>query len=222
MAGSIPSRLTRSEGGRYPANEVIPFRPEIVEAVGPLARRLLDLGCGEGGLARALPGTAVVGVEADPEKAARAREACERVHVLDLDREDIPEPDGVFDTLVFADVLEHLQDPWGALVRHRRLLAEGGRLVVSVPNAQHWRVALGLLAGRWAYRDPDGFGHVLARDHLRFFTRREIVSALAGAGYAVDSVRPVASRLALALSPGPLSGLAAFQLVAVAHPVRAS
>ena len=189
------------------------FRPEIVSAVGPAARRVLDLGCGDGGLARALSGAEVVGVEADPGVAARACGACARVHVLDLDREEVPEPPAAFDTLVYADVLEHLKDPWGALARHRRLLAPGGRVVVSVPNAQHWRISLGLLAGRWTYRDPDGFGHALARDHLRFFTRREIAGAMASAGYAVTSVSSLASPLALALSPGPLRGLAAFQVL---------
>ena len=152
-------------------------------------------------------------MEADPGVAARACGACARVHVLDLDREEVPEPPAAFDTLVYADVLEHLKDPWAALARHRRLLAPGGRVVVSVPNAQHWRISLGLLAGRWTYRDPDGFGHALARDHLRFFTRREIAGAMASAGYAVTSVSSLASPLALALSPGPLRGLAAFQVL---------
>ncbi len=193
------------------------FRPEILRAVGSSARRILDVGCGEGGLARSLAplGAAVVGVEGDEAKAAAAREACVRVHVLDLERQDLPEPDASFDVLVYADVLEHLRDPWGVLARHRRLLAPSGRVVVSVPNAQHWRVSLALLGGRWDYRDPDGLGHILARDHLRFFTRRGLLALLEGAGYAVDSLEAIASPLALACSPGPLRGWTAFQYVAV-------
>ena len=198
------------------------FRPEILRAVGPTARRILDVGCGDGALARALssPGVQVVGIEGDAAKAAAAREACVRVHGIDLDREEVPEPDASFDTLVYADVLEHLRDPWGVLARHRRLLAPQGRVVVSVPNAQHWRVSLGLLFGYWEYRDPDGLGHVLARDHLRFLTRAGLVSLMQGAGYAVGTVEAIASPLALALSPGPLRGLAAFQYVALGVPAR--
>ncbi len=195
------------------------FRPEILRAVGPAARRILDVGCGEGGLARALlsetPGALVVGVEGDPSKAEAARASCARVHVLDLEHEGIPEPDAAFDTLVYADVLEHLKDPWGVLARHRRMLAPGGRIVVSVPNAQHWKVSLGLMTGHWTYRDPDGLGHILARDHLRFFTREGLEALLQGAGYYTDTITAIASPMALALSPGPLRGLAAFQWVAV-------
>ena len=90
-------------------------------------------------------------------------------------------------------------------------------MVVSVPNAQHWRISLGLVAGHWDYRDPDGLGHILARDHLRFFTHAGLVALLRGAGYAVDTVEAIASPAALALSPGPLRGLAAFQWLAVAR-----
>ena len=199
-----------------------PFRPEIVSALAdcPSTRRILDIGCNTGELARALAGSGarVVGVEGDPAAASRAREACVRVHALDLDREEIPEPDGSFDALVYADVLEHLIDPWKALSRHRRLLGPGGRSVISVPNVQHWRVLRDLLRGRWDYRDRDGVGHILARDHLRFFTLRGIRAALEGAGYRVETVRALTSRRALLLSPGPLRGFATFQWLLIARP----
>lgn len=194
----------------------MPARPEILEALSGVRGPVLDLGCGDGVLARGLTGVEVVGVEGSAGAAFEARHVCSRVHVLDLDREDVPEPPGSFEALVYGDVLEHLRDPWSALARHRALLRPGGRLVASVPNAQHWRTSLGLLLGRWSYRDPDGQGHVLARDHLRFFTRRTLVAAAEGAGYRVMRVRPVASSLALALSPGPLRGLAAFRYVLTA------
>lgn len=192
-----------------------PFRPEIVSAVGPSARRVLDIGCNGGGLALGLPAATVVGVEGDAAAAGQARKACARVHALDLDRDEIPEPDGAFDTIVYADVLEHLRDPWKALARHRRLLEPGGRAVVSVPNVQYWRTSLALLAGRWEYRPMDGGAHILAWDHLRFFTRRGIVSALAGAGYRVESVGSIGSPRFLPFAWGPLRGLATFQYVLV-------
>ena len=40
--------------------------------------------------------------------------------------------------IIFADVLEHLVDPWGVLRELRPMLSPGGRVLLSVPNIAHW------------------------------------------------------------------------------------
>ena len=81
--------------------------------------------------------------------------------------------------MVFADVLEHLDDPVAALAAGRRLAAAGATLLVSVPNAGHLSVARDLLAGRF---DPVPAG-LCDAGHLRWFTRFFLADAILEAGW---------------------------------------
>lgn len=169
-------------------------RPEIVALVPPTARRVLDVGCGAGGLGRALKRRGacwVAGVEAHPEAAAAARRHLDDVLEADLEQvERWPWPPASFDCIVCADVLEHLREPGRLLARLAPLLAPGGVLVASVPNVRHASVLLPLLVeGRWTYQDEG----ILDRTHLRFFTRAELEALLAGAGYRLTHLGAVVS-----------------------------
>jgi 2-polyprenyl-3-methyl-5-hydroxy-6-metoxy-1,4-benzoquinol methylase len=87
-----------------------------------------------------------------------------------------------FDTILCLDVLEHLVDPAAVLVGLRALARPGAHLQVSVPNARHFSLASDLLLrGTFGYTD---WGH---RDstHLRWFTRRDLVALVGGAGWQV-------------------------------------
>jgi len=92
---------------------------------------LLDLGCGSGWLSEHFP--RYVGVDAHPEAFGAAVGRVARADVLRL-----PLRDGAFDAVVCKDVLEHVADPRGAVREIARVLRPGGRVYVSVPDAQRW------------------------------------------------------------------------------------
>lgn len=99
--------------------------------------RLLDIGCNEG---RGLEiyrrnGFAVEGLEANPAAAAVARARGFTVHVADLADFRPAEP---YDVAILSNVLEHFLDPRAALLEVHRLLAPGGEVWVSCPNADSW------------------------------------------------------------------------------------
>jgi hypothetical protein len=96
-------------------------------------------------------------------------------------------PAGSFDVVVCGDVLEHLRDPLGLLRKARNWLRQDGRLIASVPNVRHHSVIRSLLDGNWTY-EPAG---LLDRDHLRFFTRREVEKLFYRAGFSISQVRVV-------------------------------
>jgi 2-polyprenyl-3-methyl-5-hydroxy-6-metoxy-1,4-benzoquinol methylase len=160
----------------------------MVELVGG-TKRVLDVGCATGYLARALVerGCTVSGVELDAEAAEEARPHLERLVVGDLETMDLAEAFGEdrFDVIVFGDVLEHLRNPLPVLRRAKALLADRGSVVASIPNIAHGSVRLALLAGRFDYQDLG----LLDTTHVRFFTRSSVEDLFREAGMVPIDVR---------------------------------
>ena len=162
-------------------------RPEIVAMLEPKGARILDVGCAAGAMgARLLAGGAleVVGLEREPRAALIARTRLSAVYQYDLNElPALPYPDGYFDAITCADVLEHLVDPGALLKELRRYLKHDGLLVCSIPNIRHESVLVPLVVdGLFSYVDAG----ILDRTHLRFFTIKEIASFLLGAGFSMD------------------------------------
>lgn len=162
-------------------------RPEVAVHVPAGAQRVLELGCGAGMLGRGLKARGVpevVGVELDAHAAAQAATGLDRVLTGDLETMAFPFPEGYFDVLVAADVLEHLRDPWGLLRRLHPLLTHGATVIVSLPNVRYFGLLNHVVEGNWTYAEEG----ILDRTHLRFFTIKEMVGLLAGAGLRLTGV----------------------------------
>jgi trans-aconitate methyltransferase len=160
-------------------------RPELVAQlpVGSLGR-LLDVGCGAGGVGRALRDRVdfLAGIELDDEAAVSAREVYDDV-VMGRAEQVVDSLSGPFNTILAYDLLEHLADPGELLRRLREVAAADALLHVSVPNARHWSLVRDLVVhGTFGYTD---WGH-RDRTHLRWFTRADLVALLEGAGWRVE------------------------------------
>jgi GT2 family glycosyltransferase/tetratricopeptide (TPR) repeat protein len=122
------------------------------------------------------------------ESAARvARERLDQVLVGDVETLTDRFQPASFDIIVCGDVLEHLREPAALLRRARTWLKSDGRLVTSIPNVRHHSAVRGLLEGNWTYESAG----LLDRDHLRFFTRREIEKLFFRAGFEVKEIQGV-------------------------------
>jgi 2-polyprenyl-3-methyl-5-hydroxy-6-metoxy-1,4-benzoquinol methylase len=152
--------------------------------------RVLELGCATGAFGAALkarhPGAHVTGIE--PGRAAAGIAASRIDRVIGARLEDIDfaaeglHP-GSFDLVVAGDVLEHLVNPWAALVRIRPLIAPGGCLLACIPNVRNLRLIAALaLDGRFEYAERG----LLDITHLRFFTLTEIGRMFEETGYRLD------------------------------------
>ncbi len=160
---------------------------ETVIGALPPGGRVLDVGCGSGGLLRELEGRAAyrAGVEISSVAARSAARVADAV-VTGPVMSDLPFPPASFDVVVCADVLEHLDDPLGALSWAAGWCRPGGAVVVSVPNVANWQARLRLLRGRWEY-EPCG---LFDSGHLRFFTRASLLDLVSVAGLEVESCEP--------------------------------
>jgi 2-polyprenyl-3-methyl-5-hydroxy-6-metoxy-1,4-benzoquinol methylase len=162
-------------------------RQDILRLVPRGTKRVLDVGCSVGTLGQALrerDGAEVTGIELDPQMGAQARARLNEVHIGSVENEALIAQlgDREFDCIVFADLLEHLTDPWIALQRFVPRLAPDGVVVASLPNIRHYTTIRTLLfQGYWPYRDRG----IHDRTHLRFFTLRNIRELFSSAGLSI-------------------------------------
>ncbi len=145
----------------------------------PAGARLLDAGCGTGGLLARLavlrPDLDLQGLEYDAEAATLARAklpAGRDPHSLRVGSVNVmPYPDGEFDAIVSADVLCHAAvDEAAALAEFLRCLKPGGTLLLNLP-AYQWMAS----------------AHDVHVHNKRRYTLGQARARLAAAGFTVAS-----------------------------------
>jgi SAM-dependent methyltransferase len=130
--------------------------------------RLLEVGCGTGGLLREMASWAdAYGLDVSGEAVGYCRERG-LATVCQGSVNALPFLDGTFDGVIGVDVLEHLDDDEGALRELLRVCRPGGRLVATVPAFQFL----------WSRRDEQ-------LHHRRRYTLPQFRTRVAEAGFGV-------------------------------------
>lgn len=204
------------------------INPPVATRIPATARRILDVGCGDGTLGRHLrerQGARVTGITYSEAEAVRARDGLEEVVVADLDTWEPAPNTPPFDAIICSHVLEHLRDAGRLLRVLRRLVTPQGTLLVALPNVLFWRQRLEFLGGRFQYTR----GGLMDSTHLHFYDWRTARELVAGNGWEVTEAvadgglpgsrfagpaRPILDRWAVRVRPG----LFGFQLVIRARP----
>jgi SAM-dependent methyltransferase len=181
--------VKRTGSYHYDAESSRNFDNGLLLAMPADAQRIVELGCGDGAMARAYrtlhPICNYTGVEADASRAGAARPHCDFVHQRDIEALD----DAFFAQYANTDcwvlgatLLADVRDPWALLAKIRKVIPANGTLVLSVPNAQHWSIQAKLNVGDLRY-ESEG---LLDRNHLRWFTRGSALHMLTEAGFAIS------------------------------------
>lgn len=149
----------------------------------------LDVGCFNGNLGRALiekKQCVVDGVDFAKEALNIAKKRGYRnVFLADLNKET-PTLSEKYQTIIFADVLEHLISPEETISFFKGYLTGEGRVVISLPNVAFVLNRLLLLCGNWNYKE---YG-TLDKTHLRFFTIKSGVKMVENCGFEILKIKP--------------------------------
>jgi SAM-dependent methyltransferase len=118
--------------------------------VGPPGRATLEIGCGEGRVARDLRdrGHRVIAVDASPTLIALAHETDPDGEYVVADAAALPFADASFDLVVAHNSLMDFDDLAGSVAEAARVLEPTGRFAIAVVHPLSD-------AGRWESRDPE-------------------------------------------------------------------
>lgn len=135
--------------------------------------KILEVGCACGATLLKLKylnrTTQIYGIELSKGSAAIAKQFA-NVTAQNIENPVMDYEKGMFDYVIFADVLEHLYHPDRVLSNIKKYLKPDGYILASIPNVQHISVVKNLLQGNWTYENAG----ILDRTHIRFFTFKEI------------------------------------------------
>lgn len=162
-------------------------RPDIQSLVSEEAKVILDVGCGAGAMGAALKernDAEVWGIEIIANIAEKAVPRLDKVLSMPVEQAVNELPDDYFDSIVFADVLEHLYDPYSLLKNIKGKLKQNGEVIASIPNIRFWAAIVQILEGKFPYSESGIFDFT----HLRFFTRVGIADMFVGAGYTISNM----------------------------------
>lgn len=140
---------------------------------------ILEVGCGDASFTRNLGtySSRVTAIDLSASQIERNSRAHPEIKFVQHDvARALPFADAAFDVIWCSEVLEHLFDPGFAIREMHRVLARGGRLLVTVPHhgvVKDVLIALFKWDEHFAPNNP----------HIRFFTRKTLEQLAASAGF---------------------------------------
>lgn len=161
------------------------IRVEMLKYLPSNAKKILDIGCGNGAFAEVIKNknqAEVWGIELMAEEAVKAKLVLDKVFSGPCENFINDLPDQYFDVIYCNDVLEHLVDPYHVLKVIQKKLVHNGLVISSIPNVRYHNTFIKTLIGKdWKYEDHG----VMDFTHMRFFTQKSIHRMFTEAGFEV-------------------------------------
>jgi len=151
--------------------------------------RILDLGCGDGGIDRGIIAKAreIIGVDVS-NKAIKLAEDInnnDRIKYMNITIEDFESVDK-FDAIIMYEIIEHVYDARAILEKVHRLLNQNGHLILSTPNYLKLIRRLKLLPGIKQIREMMGKEtDRINFDHYHEFYYKELKVLLEDVGFEI-------------------------------------
>ena len=148
-------------------------RIELVSKITPKHGAILEIGSGHGFFLEMMrkKGFKMLRIEISKEKRKISKKIT-RVKILDININEQNTNSGLFDTIVFFHVLEHMTEPVKFLINCQKLLKPKGRIIIEVPNANDFQIHLNK-----AYKE-----FYWQRAHISYFTPKILQKILQKSG----------------------------------------
>lgn len=167
-------------------------RNDILTLIPDNVNKVLDVGCSIGTLGEQIKqsnnNVEVIGVEINEQMAKVAKEKLDSVIIEDAENINLADyfSPNYFDCIIFADILEHLENPWDVLKNATSFLNNEGVIIASIPNVRHCTTTANLLfKAYWPYRERG----IHDKSHLRFFTLKNIRELFQHANLKIVSIK---------------------------------
>ena len=165
-------------------------RPEMMAFIPATAKKILEIGCGEGNFSAQLANDTNETWAEEPyvPSAKKAADKLFKVIVGTIDEKLHELPDDYFDVIIMNDVIKHLLEPWDDIVKLKSKLKADGVLVTSIPNVRYAKNMYKMIFNRdWKYTDD----LILDKTHFRFFTRKSIKRMYKECGYDIQKMKGI-------------------------------
>ena len=153
--------------------------------------KIIEVGCMYGALAAKYmeinSNVKWIGLDIDPDYIEVAKEKCTNAFCIDIEK--ITEIEFEYfsdaDLWIFADVLEHLYNPWKLLERIN-CSRPGVEIIACIPNSQHWSFQARINSGDINYESHGLFD----KTHIRFFSEKTMTNLFESTGYKIINIIP--------------------------------
>jgi 2-polyprenyl-3-methyl-5-hydroxy-6-metoxy-1,4-benzoquinol methylase len=156
-------------------------------------KSLLDVGCNEGILGLYIKENIhenihVSGIDYNPKTISIAKKRLDIAEVVNLNNQQeigsFLKKCPKYDHIIFGDILEHLTHPLEALDILSKQLLPNGKMIISIPNTNHYSSLLNFFSLKW----PRNERGIYDKTHLRIFMLRNI-NELAPNGFKVQKIK---------------------------------
>lgn len=105
-----------------------------------------------------------------------------KVFQCNLNYQDLPFTEESFDNVIAGDIIEHLENPSHFLREVNRVLKDGGKFIISTPQANDWWVTIHNWFFRFLINDPD------PGEHLQNWTILDMTRLLKKNGFKIELI----------------------------------
>lgn len=156
--------------------------------------KILDVGCNDGYIGELLlkNHNDMYGLDIVEKKLQLAKKKGLKVKLCDIEHQELPFPKNYFDIVILGDMIEHVFDTDRLLIKCKKVLKSGGKLLISTPNVSSLGRRIMLLLGKNPFLEYSTYllsSGLPPVGHVRYYTKQDLSYQLKKHGFQRISIQ---------------------------------